>query len=57
MERKNKASIFFIIGAIIFALSSTMLSFQLIIENYYTNLNIFTTIIISFICALWFYKR
>ena len=57
MERKNKASIFFIIGAIIFALSSTMLSFQLIIENYYTNLNIFTTIIISFICAIWFYKK
>ncbi len=54
MEKLKKIGI--ITLGIIFALSSAMLSFQLIVVNY-TNLTILITTIVSFVCAAWFYKK
>lgn len=55
--KKLKDNIFYIIGGIIFTLSSAILSFQLIIADYYSNWNIIITLLISMIVASIFWKN
>ncbi len=52
-----KQKIYSIIGGIIFAISSAILSFQLIVKEYYTLENVIFTIITSLFCAVWVYKN
>lgn len=51
---KIKGKILYLIGGIIFALSSSMLSIQLIINEHYEMLNIIVTATISFLVAMYF---
>lgn len=55
--KKIKNNILLIIGGIIFAISSALLSFQLIRVDYYTPKIIIFTVIISFTSAIWFYQK
>lgn len=52
-----KRNILRIIGGIIFAISSVLLSFQFIIVDYYNDKMITLTALISFISAICFYKK
>lgn len=56
MKKINNNIFYFILG-IIFALSSAMLSFQLIIDDYYLTINIIFTATVSFLCAIWFWIK
>lgn len=55
--KKIENNIFYLILGIFFAVSSAMLSFQLIINDYYSAINIILTVTVSFICAVWFWRK
>lgn len=54
---KIKKKVSYIIGCAIFAFSCSMLAIQLIVVNYYSNLNILLTGIVSFITAIFILKK
>ncbi len=54
---KIKDNILYVIGGLIFALSSSILSLQLIVVNYYEKSNIIITFIVSFLCAIYFWIK
>lgn len=55
--KKVQENMIGIILGIIFAVSSAILSIQLIVINYYTMQNIIFTAIISFLCAIYFWFK
>lgn len=54
---KIKGKMLYVIGGIIFALASSMLSIQLIVNEHYEMLNMILTAIVSFLCAMCFWIR
>ena len=55
--KKRNLRILEILGGILFALSSSVLSFELIPIKYYSIINMLFTCFVSFICAAIYYKN